>query len=85
MIRKTFTLRFPLQLDPACIVSMQCRVEFFNHVYYVDNIRTVGQDNGDMLPPVNIRKVGGCWVHADSQKETELSYSIGRAVEETEQ
>lgn len=63
---------------------MQCRVEFFNHVYYVDKIQAVGQGNGDMLPPIHIRKVGTSWVHVDSQKETELSYSIGRAVDESD-
>ena len=53
-----------------------------NGSYTITNICRTEQDNGALLPPIQIKKKGDQWVHTDSEKETDLSVAIGQAIEE---
>jgi hypothetical protein len=52
--------------------------------YIVQNVRASLGSQHPVFSQVQLKKVNGHWVHRDSLKETDLSVSIGRAVEEYE-
>jgi hypothetical protein len=49
--------------------------------YIVKEIRTARNGTGSVLPPVIIKRKNGVWVHVDSEKETEWSLAIGKAID----
>ncbi|HXB09909.1 MAG TPA: hypothetical protein VNW04_22450 [Puia sp.] len=67
-------LKFPLKAEVECIVP---------GVYTVTNIRPELQDEGSLLPPIRIRKENGSWIFVDNGQESNLSASIGRAIDKT--
>ena len=48
----------------------------------ITSIRRLEQETGALLPPIQIKKKGGQWVHTDSEKETDLSAAIGYAIDQ---
>jgi hypothetical protein len=54
---------------------------YVDRVFTITNIRRLEQDTGSLLPPIRIEKKEGQWVHTDSDKETDLSVAIGRAID----
>jgi hypothetical protein len=50
--------------------------------YTVNEIRRLDQETGSLLPPIQIKKKAGQWVHTDSDKETDLSVAIGQAIDD---
>ena len=81
MTETNFPLQFNLQLQRTCLMTLKCHVELYDGIYHVSQIRYYGHENKEVLPPVQVRKFGGHWVHEDFKKETDLSFSIGKAID----
>ncbi|HLZ87152.1 MAG TPA: hypothetical protein VKQ52_07930 [Puia sp.] len=53
-------------------------------VYTVSNIRPESSDNdGVLLPPIQLKKENGGWIFLDNGQESILSNTIGRAIEDS--
>jgi len=65
-------LQFPLKAVVECTAS---------GIYTVTNIRPELQDEGSLLPPIQIKKENGVWIFLDNGQESNLSRTIGRAIE----
>jgi len=50
--------------------------------YIVKNFRLPGSPRGEILPPIQIKKAKGRWVHTDSGKSTDLSEAVGHAIDQ---
>lgn len=81
-MKETFPLQFNLQLQRTCLMTLQCNVDVHDGIYHVSHIRYFGYDNKELLPPVQVRKFRGHWVHEEFQQETDLSFSIGKAIDQ---
>ncbi len=66
-------------------MTLHCKVDLHDGIYHVSQIRYVGYDNKELLPPVQVRKFRGHWVHEDFETETDLSFSIGKAIDQLKQ
>lgn len=51
-------------------------------IYTISNIRPESQEEGSLLPPVSLKKEGGEWIFLDNGQVSNLSTTIGRAIEE---
>jgi hypothetical protein len=49
--------------------------------YLVRNIRPIHRTQGSIIPDVRLKRKNGYWVHIDSEKETDLSIAIGKAID----
>jgi hypothetical protein len=65
-------LTFPLTAEVECTVP---------GIYTISNIRPESQDEGALLPPIQLKKENGAWLFVDNAQESNLSNSIGRAIE----
>jgi hypothetical protein len=65
-------LKFPLKADVECSAP---------GIYTVTNIRPDGQDDGSLLPPIRLMKAEGAWIFLDNGQESNLSRTIGQAIE----
>lgn len=65
-------LKFPLKAEVACSAP---------GIYTISNIRPESQDEGALLPPIRLRKENGVWIFIDNGQESNLSATIGRAIE----
>jgi hypothetical protein len=80
-----YSITFDFNLKPAGLkIPLMAEVEL--HLsephYFVKNIRVKGlKDNVPVLPNVDLKKIGGRWVHSESEKESELSIGIGAAID----
>lgn len=53
-------------------------------LYRIKNFRTARSQDRSALPDVQLKQLKGCWVHRDSEKETDLSKAVGAAIEVTD-
>lgn len=67
------SLKFPLKADVLCTAP---------GIYTITNIRPSNQDNGSLLPPIQLAKKEGHWIFLDNNKESNLSTTIGQAIDE---
>jgi hypothetical protein len=67
------SLKFPLKADVQCTAP---------DVYTVTNIRLSNQDKGSLLPPIQLAKKHGQWVFLDNNQQSNLSTTIGSAIDE---
>jgi hypothetical protein len=67
------SLKFPLKADVQCTAP---------GMYTITNIRLSGQDDGSLLPPIQLAKKNGHWVFLDNDKPSNLSTTIGSAIDE---
>jgi hypothetical protein len=51
-------------------------------IYTISNIRPQAQEEGSLLPPIRLMKEHGKWIFLDNGQESNLSATIGRAIEE---
>jgi len=65
-------LKFPLQADVECTAP---------GIFTITNIRAESQEEGSLLPPVRIKKENGVWLFVDNGQESNLSSTIGQAIE----
>ena len=65
-------LQFPLKAEVVCSAP---------GVYTISNIRLESQEEGALLPPIGIRKENGVWIFLDNGQVSNLSATIGRAIE----
>ena len=83
MVNKSFPISFVYRLDQDNIsIDLQADVEIQNDssCYIVRNIRSL-QHGGSAIPPVKLKKTASAWVHIDSLKPTDLTLSIGKAID----
>lgn len=73
-----FTFRLPEGPQIRLRATVESRPK---NVYYVKEICAALQEAHSALPPIQIKKVNGCWVHIDSGKGTDLATAIGKAIE----
>lgn len=82
-MKQTRQISFSLVLVDSLHLRLKGTIdEQPNGSYTITNIRRTEQENGALLPPIQIKKKGDQWVHTDSEKETDLSLAIGQAIEE---
>ena len=67
------SLKFPLKADVRCTAP---------GIYTITNIRLSNQDNGSLLPPIQLAKKNGQWVFLDNGQQSNLSTTIGTAIDE---
>ena len=65
-------LQFPLKAEVKCTAP---------GVYTITNIRPESQEEGSLLPPIRIKKENGVWIFLDNGQASNLSGTIGRAIE----
>jgi hypothetical protein len=65
-------LRFPLKAEVECASP---------GIYTITNIRPETQDEGSLLPPIRLKKENGIWIVLDNGQGSNLSATIGRALE----
>lgn len=65
-------LKFALKAEVECAVP---------GIYTITNIRPEAQEEGSLLPPIRIRKENGVWLFVDNGQESNLSATIGQAIE----
>ena len=51
-------------------------------IYTITDIRLDNQENGSLLPPIQLVKKDGHWVFLDNNKESNLSTTIGQAIDQ---
>jgi hypothetical protein len=85
MITSVYSIAFSIRLEhSAFIVPLTAHVELHHSpvFYIVKNFKTCPDQKSSILPDLKIRKVRGRWVHCDSEKETELSLVVGKAIDD---
>lgn len=65
-------LKFPLKAEVDCSVP---------GIYTITNIRPESQDEGALLPPIRLKKENGVWIFVDNGQESNLTATIGRAID----
>ena len=87
MINDHFLISFnyPLAEDTFIFVKAEAMYNAANDVFLVGNFRSQRGELNLKLPPIEIKKLQGRWVHADSETPTFLSEHAGNAIDEVEQ
>ena len=75
-------IHFTFRLMESVAVELKGSFAHSDGIYLVKDIRAAHKEAGSLLPPVKLKKVNGVWVHSDSLKPTNLSVSIGKALDE---
>lgn len=87
MVSSKFSVEFDFAADQGQL-RMRLAADVEKHqsqVYYVvKNFRLPGRSGSPVLPDIRIRKLDDRWVHSDIEKASELSESVGRAIEQQE-
>lgn len=65
-------LQFPLKAEVRCTAP---------GIYTITDIRPESQEEGSLLPPMRIKKENGVWIFLDNGQPSNLSATIGRAIE----
>lgn len=84
MVTTAFPISFEYSLDDGKIaINLQAEVEAHSNplCYIVRNIRSVYPGNSPAIPIIRLTKKAAVWVHLDSQKPTDLTLSIGKAID----
>lgn len=87
MVSSQFSIAFDFVADHGHLtIRLAAEVELHHsQVYYlVKNFHSPSRAGTPVLPDIRIKKLQGRWVHADSEKETDLSEAVGRAVDRHE-
>jgi hypothetical protein len=84
--QKRFKVHFDYDVhDHALKFALQAEVQHNGKgLYTVTNIRLRSSKEGSLLPPVQLKKINGVWVFEDNEKESNLSQSIGKEIDEHE-
>ncbi len=83
MIVSNYSIAFNYPLETSGrVVPLIAQVEkHHSQTYYiVKNFRTNPGQNRSIMSDIKIKKVNGRWVHCDSEKESNLSIAIGKAI-----
>jgi hypothetical protein len=84
MVSSNFSVEFDFATDLGQL-RMRLAADVEKHhslVYYViKNFRLPRQAEGSIFPDIRIRKLEGRWVHVDSEKPSNLSESVGQAID----
>jgi hypothetical protein len=82
----SIAFEFPLEFSNHSIaVTADVDVHHSVTYYTVKNFRTGSNPSKQILPDITIKKLGGRWVHTDSEKATHLSSMVGDAIDHVEQ
>ena len=90
--RGEIKFEFPLAHSDLAVSLMATVTVHHSEIYYIiDDFRFAGENYRQrelsLLPAQEIQKVKrgdkNIWVHKDSQRESQLSIAIGRAIEKT--
>ncbi len=78
-----YTIYFTYDVeDHALKFSLKAEVECASPgIYTITNIRPESQDDGSLLPPIRLKKENGVWIFLDNGQDSNLSATIGRAIE----
>ena len=81
MVQSTYTIEFDIPIDLShIIVHLKADVEIDLESHYtITNIRT--EKHEAVLPTLVLKRKNGKWVHIDTEKETNLSKSVGLSIE----
>lgn len=81
MVQFAYTIEFTLPIDLShIIVHLKADVEIdLKSHYTITNIRTTKHEG--VLPTVVLKRKNEKWVHIDTEKESNLSKSIGLSIE----
>jgi hypothetical protein len=85
MSTKPIAISFPFQLEQTTfvlLVSADVSWQPGSQQYLVEHLRTATGRN--VLPDCHLKKIEGKWVHADSERESNLSAAIGKAYDTIE-
>jgi len=87
MTTHSYTIAFDYILgDSRFKISLSADVEVpHSELYYVVRNFRSGQGHPSLLPDLELKKVNGLWVHRDSEKETDLSIAVGKAIDRQEE
>jgi len=83
MVTSSYSIAFNFKLeDSDRFVTLTAQIEkHHSKTYYtVKDFRSHPSQNRSILPDIMIKKVKGRWVHCDSEKESNLSIAIGKAI-----
>jgi hypothetical protein len=84
MFTKSFPISFEYRLDQGkIVVNLGAQVEVQNNppCYFVRNIRAPIQGRPPAIPDIILTKKASIWVHLDSLRPTDLTVSIGAAID----
>jgi hypothetical protein len=87
MLAESYLINFKVPIEKsAVVIHLSANVEKHHSAtyYVVDNIKTVRQERGTLLPTLKIRRMNDKWVELDSGKESYLSTVVGRAIDQHE-
>jgi len=78
-----FTISFEYEIVSGSLsVSLSAEIEMTGiDSCYVRNIRRLNSNESPLLPVLQLKKLAGTWVHADGDKESNISKTIGHAIE----
>jgi hypothetical protein len=86
MSTEPIAISFPLQLEQTAfvlLVSADVIWQPGSQQYLVGHLRTATGRN--VLPDCHLKKIEGKWVHADSERESNLSAAVGQAYDALEE
>lgn len=78
------TIQFNFSLDKGRLeVLLEADVQYddLGVSYRIKNFRVPGSSSISILPEIQIKKIDGHWVHSDSGWQTELSETVGKALD----
>lgn len=78
-----FTISFTYQVKPQSLqVDLCAEVEMIdNSTCLVHGVRRIDVSETSLLPMLKLKKVGGVWIHSDTEKESNISNKIGEAID----
>lgn len=82
MDQLVFTISFVYEILPGTLqVDLSAGIEMIRYdCCLVRDIRRVHSDESPLLPEMKLEKKNGRWVHSDSEKESNISRTIGEAI-----
>lgn len=84
MVMHAFVIVFDYLLDEGRIaITLRADVELHHRPYYyfVRNIRSLRHGSKSAIPDIRLTRKGSAWVHLDSKRPTDLTSSIGKAID----
>jgi hypothetical protein len=78
-----FTISFTYHVKPHFLqVDLCAEIEMIDNVTcMVHNIRRVNINESSLLPILTLRNAKGFWIHSDTGKESNISKTIGEAID----
>lgn len=77
-----FTIYFTYEVQPKTMqVDLCADIEMIdNTTFLVRNIRRIDLEESSLLPVLTLVHTGGCWLHSNTHKESNISKAIGAAI-----